>query len=68
VLGIDVEVPEPGEYVARGAARQAAWVVSGADDPPAWPIPVVETLQADQVPAVRDRYGQADGSVLSRQH
>jgi xylulokinase len=67
VLDIDVEVPEPGEYVARGAARQAAWAVSGADGPPAWPIPVAETLQADQVPAVRDRYRQTGGSVLSRQ-
>ncbi len=26
VLGVPVEVPEPGEYVALGAARQAAWV------------------------------------------
>ena len=29
VLGIPVEVPEPGEYVARGAARQAALVLAG---------------------------------------
>jgi len=27
VLGVPVEVPEPGEYVALGAARQAAWMV-----------------------------------------
>jgi len=27
VLGVPVEVPEPGEYVALGAARQAAWIV-----------------------------------------
>ena len=67
VLDIDVEVPEPGQYVARGAARQAAWAVSGADGPPAWPIPVAETLQADRVSAVRDRYRQTGGSVLSRQ-
>ena len=26
VLGVPVEVPEHGEYVALGAARQAAWV------------------------------------------
>ncbi|MBN9173008.1 MAG: xylulokinase [Microbacterium sp.] len=29
VLGIPVEVPEPGEYVALGAARQAALVLAG---------------------------------------
>ena len=28
VLGCPVVVPEPGEYVADGAARQAAWVLS----------------------------------------
>ncbi|MBP2474682.1 xylulokinase [Crossiella equi] len=31
-----VELPEPGEYVALGAARQAAWVVSGEANPPEW--------------------------------
>ena len=29
VLGVPVTVPPPGEYVARGAARQAAWVLAG---------------------------------------
>lgn len=29
VLGIPVEIPEPGEYVALGAARQAAALVAG---------------------------------------
>src|SRR4051794_2621901 len=28
ILGLPVEVPEPGEYVADGAARQAAWVLA----------------------------------------
>jgi xylulokinase len=28
VLGLPVTVPEPGEYVADGAARQAAWVIA----------------------------------------
>src|SRR5690606_18485302 len=31
VLGTDVLVPVAGEYVADGAARQAAWVLSRAD-------------------------------------
>ncbi|EPD68254.1 hypothetical protein HMPREF1219_01900 [Corynebacterium pyruviciproducens ATCC BAA-1742] len=29
-------MPEPGEYVAMGAARQAACVLSGQALPPAW--------------------------------
>ena len=34
--GVPVSVPEPGEDVADGAARQAAWVLSGAASPPDW--------------------------------
>ena len=30
VFDVPVVVPEPGEYVADGAARQAAWVLTGA--------------------------------------
>jgi xylulokinase len=63
VLGVPVVVPEPAEYVALGAARQAAWVVAGGDDPPAWDVPVAES-GAPAVPeadaaagrAVRERY------------
>src|SRR5664279_5485184 len=29
ILGLPVSVPVPAEYVALGAARQAAWVLSG---------------------------------------
>ena len=36
VLGADVLVPEPAEYVALGAARQAAWALAGTDRPPTW--------------------------------
>ena len=56
VLGLPVTVPQPGEYVARGAARQAAWVLSGAAEPPVWPLAdVVETV-SDPTPFVRERY------------
>jgi xylulokinase len=33
-----VVVPRPAEYVGVGAARQAAWAVSGAAEPPAWDL------------------------------
>lgn len=56
ILGREVVLPEPGEYVARGAARQAAWALSGADAPPAWPLPTTGVLTADPVPALRERY------------
>ncbi|GAA3620151.1 xylulokinase [Marihabitans asiaticum] len=38
LTGLPVVVPAAGEYVALGAARQAAWVLSGADEPPAWSV------------------------------
>jgi xylulokinase len=56
ILGRPVLLPPPGEYVARGAARQAAWAASGASAPPAWPLPDTETLEADPTPVVRERY------------
>src|SRR5690606_4699818 len=34
VLAAPVHVPPPDEYVAKGAARQAAWVLSGGDAEP----------------------------------
>ncbi len=58
VLGLPVTVPSPGEYVARGAARQAAWVLSGADEPPPWPVPDVESAEATPTPHVRSRYAE----------
>ena len=36
VLGLPVLVPEPAEYVADGAARQAAWALAGTVLPPEW--------------------------------
>ncbi len=36
ILDIPVDIPEPGEWVAVGAARQAAWVLCGGVEPPAW--------------------------------
>ncbi|WP_138757262.1 xylulokinase [Modestobacter altitudinis] len=58
VLGVPVLVPPPGEYVADGAARQAAWVLAGGDTPPVWPAASTETYEADPVPHVRARYAE----------
>ncbi|MFD0689304.1 xylulokinase [Actinomadura fibrosa] len=39
IFGTPVTVPEPAEYVALGAARQAAWALAGTPEPPDWPAP-----------------------------
>jgi xylulokinase len=36
VFGLPVVVPAAGEHVALGAARQAAWALSGDPEPPVW--------------------------------
>ncbi|MBT2501323.1 xylulose kinase [Curtobacterium sp. ISL-83] len=53
VFGRDVELPEPGEYVAAGAARQAAWALNGSL--PAWSI-ATTVIPADPHPAVLEQY------------
>ncbi len=58
VLGRPVLLPTPGEYVADGAARQAAWVLSGADGPPEWAAADTVTFEAEPTPAVRERYAE----------
>ncbi|HEY7483120.1 MAG TPA: xylulokinase [Streptosporangiaceae bacterium] len=57
VFGVPVSVPEPGEYVALGAARQAAWALAGTPEPPAWPRPEAREYEAAPTPQVREQYG-----------
>jgi xylulokinase len=64
VLGVDVLVPPAVEAVADGAARQAAWALSGADEPPGWGVPGTETYAGDPAPAVRERYAAAKAALL----
>ncbi len=62
VLGLPVCIPPPGEYVALGAARQAAWVASGSDAPPDWPldgVTVRDDIDEDLHGALRDAHRQA---------
>ena len=66
VLGVPVVVPEPGEYVADGAARQAAWALAGTAEPPAWELAIADTYEATPQPFVRERYAQARDLVTSR--
>ena len=69
VLGRPVVVPPPGEYVADGAARQAAWVLSGADEPPDWQVSGAggaTLFEADPEPAVRERYAEVREMTADR--
>ncbi len=61
IFGLPISIPEPGEYVADGAARQAAWVLASAEAgapaaQPAWATTMSKTLPANPVPLIREQY------------
>ncbi|MET3807536.1 xylulokinase [Nakamurella sp. UYEF19] len=56
VFGQSVQVLEPGEYVALGAARQAAWALSGAAEPPIWAAAPFQEFTGVPTPVVRAQY------------
>ncbi len=66
VLGVPVTVPPPGEYVADGAARQAAWVLDGGDEPPVWESADAQTYDAAPAPTVRERYAEVRELTATR--
>ncbi|ROT32380.1 xylulokinase [Micromonospora sp. HM5-17] len=66
VFGCPVLVPEPGEYVADGAARQAAWVLAGGDQPPAWSVGQVQEYGGAGAPHIREQYAAARELILER--
>ena len=60
VLDAPVVVPPAGEYVADGAARQAAWALLGHQGPPEWSTPTpATTVEAEPAPHVRAAYAAA---------
>ena len=56
LFGREVLIPQPGEYVADGAARQAAWALSGDANPPQWNLGEVTSARAAHTPDVVSRY------------
>jgi xylulokinase len=66
ILGVPVHVPTPAEYVALGAARQAAWTVSQAEAPPSWTFGVTSSYTAEPTPEVIDRYRSAQPLTLGQ--
>ncbi|MHA7240202.1 xylulokinase [Arthrobacter sp. TMS1-12-1] len=60
VFDLPVRIPAPGEYVARGAAVQAAWALTGSR-----PRLALDTREraADHRPVIREQYRAAVGSL-----
>jgi xylulokinase len=56
VFDVPVEVPEPAEYVALGAAVQAAWALTG--ERPQWPVDVTSRPAADHRAVIREQYAR----------
>ena len=56
VFDAPVVVPAPGEYVAVGAAVQAAWALTG--ERPRWPLEIVAEPAPDHRPEIRARHGR----------
>ena len=54
VFDVPVVVPAPGEYVADGAATQAAWALTG--ERPVWPQQIVSEPAPDHRPLIRRQY------------
>jgi xylulokinase len=54
VFDLPVLVPSPGEYVARGAAVQAAWALTG--ERPDWNLALDSTPEPDFRPAIAEQY------------
>jgi len=54
LFGREVVIPPAGEYVADGAARQAAWALLG--HAPLWDLGKVTHVQSDPTPHVLDKY------------
>ena len=66
IFGVPVTVPEPAEYVALGAARQAAWALSGTAEPAAMghrPARAPSTPPTPP-PQVRERYAALRDATL----
>jgi xylulokinase len=54
VFPVPVAVPQPGEYVALGAAAQAAWALTGVR--PSWPVAVTSSPEPDTRAEIRAHY------------
>jgi xylulokinase len=56
LFGRPVLIPPAGEYVADGAAKQAAWALLGGATPPVWDLGKATHIEAAATPAVLEKY------------
>ncbi|MSY98978.1 MAG: xylulokinase [Actinobacteria bacterium] len=56
LFGREVLVPPPGEYVAIGAAKLAAWALLGSERPPQWNLGEVTSIKEVPTPEVLVKY------------
>ncbi len=56
---VPIHIPPAAEYVADGAARQAAWALSGSEKPPAWEIVGTVVKEVNYQETVRNAYRSA---------
>jgi xylulokinase len=56
VFSEPVVLPEAAEYVALGAARQAAWALSGSAEPPTWDVTTTDLPTGQTLPEIREDY------------
>jgi xylulokinase len=64
VFGVPVQLPEVAEYVAIGAARQAAWALASSAEPPSWQGNQKARLELDE-PTEAQR---AEGHRIQQRH
>ena len=56
LFGREVLLPPAGEYVANGAAKQAAWALLGGAQPPHWDLGQVHSFTSEPTPQVLINY------------
>lgn len=56
LFGRPVVIPPAGEYVADGAAKQAAWALLGGATPPVWDLGKATHIEAAATPEVLEKY------------
>lgn len=56
LFGREIVIPPAGEYVADGAARQAAWALLGGPEAPHWNLGEVSRVHRPATPEVIEQY------------
>jgi xylulokinase len=68
IFGVPVVVPEPGDYAALGAARQAAWALAGTAEPPQWELRDSVTVDPGEDIAVGEAIRQQYAALREQMH